>query len=414
MAKIIGHDGSDLAAAAASLQAGRLVAFPTETVYGLGANALDAAASSRIFEVKGRPASDPLIVHVLGWAGAQQLIGDVTPAQRELARAVTDKLWPGPLTVVLPAADVVPSLITAQTGWVGIRSPAHPVARKLIAASGLCLAAPSANRFNHVSPTQPQHVMQDLGARDDSLLVLDGGASNIGIESTVVKVHPDRLEVRFFCSQVKNCTHTHTHTQVLRRGAISPSDLASALAGHATLASTPITERDTMSRPKAVIEEMEGPGQMVSSPPSSHASIVSLPHSRTSTPPPLPSPTTAHALRPEHPGVPARLLHRGRRLRRRQRRGRGAVRAARRRGHRLRGPRAAAGGGVHGVRRPERGRRRRRGRGTAVRAAAVVGDGGGCEGGAHPEPVGRAVRRVAPGGAAARRAGQAVPGRVGH
>eukprot|EP00754_Rhynchopus_humris_P016291 Rhum_TRINITY_DN14506_c22_g1::Rhum_TRINITY_DN14506_c22_g1_i1::g.95518::m.95518 len=244
MAKIIGHDGSDLAAAAASLQAGRLVAFPTETVYGLGANALDAAASSRIFEVKGRPASDPLIVHVLGWEGAQQLIGDVTPAQRELARAVTDKLWPGPLTVVLPAADAVPGLITAQTGWVGIRSPDHAVARKLIEASGLCLAAPSANRFNHVSPTQPQHVMLDLGARDDSLLVLDGGASNIGIESTVVKVHPDRLEV-------------------LRRGAISPSDLASALAGHATLASTPITERDTMSRPKAVVEEMEGPGQML-------------------------------------------------------------------------------------------------------------------------------------------------------
>ncbi|MCU0483114.1 MAG: L-threonylcarbamoyladenylate synthase [Chloroflexi bacterium] len=178
-----GDDPAAIAAAAAIIRAGGLVAFPTETVYGLGANALDPLAVARVFEAKGRPRFDPLIVHLadpgeLGrWADA----GDV--ADGRVGRLVA-AFWPGPLTLVLRKRPAIPGIVTAGLPTVGLRSPDHAVARALIAASGVPIAAPSANRFGRLSPTRAAHVVRQLGGRID--LVLDGGAARIGVESTVV------------------------------------------------------------------------------------------------------------------------------------------------------------------------------------------------------------------------------------
>ena len=165
--------------ASALLRRGGLVALPTETVYGLGAHALDAAALARIFAAKGRPASHPLIAHVLHLESARAVADDV-----ERARVLTDALWPGPLTVVLPRALRAPAALSGGLATVAVRAPAHPVARALIAALGAPIAAPSANRYQHVSPTTAAHVVRSLGEAVD--LVLDGGPSDSGIESTVV------------------------------------------------------------------------------------------------------------------------------------------------------------------------------------------------------------------------------------
>ncbi len=173
-------DPAVIAAAAAVLRRGGLVAFPTETVYGLGADALDPAAVARIFAAKGRPAHDPLIVHVLDAAGAAQVAAILPPAAVRLAAA----FWPGPLTLVVPRGRAVPDAVSAGLDSVAVRAPAHPVARALIAAAGVPIAAPSANRFGHTSPTTAGHVMADLAGRVD--LVLDGGPADIGVESTVV------------------------------------------------------------------------------------------------------------------------------------------------------------------------------------------------------------------------------------
>ncbi|KAJ9446548.1 Threonylcarbamoyl-AMP synthase [Diplonema papillatum] len=236
----------DLRRASDALREGKLVSFPTETVYGLGAHALDATAAKKVFEVKGRPASDPLIVHVLSWADVEPLVQVRDPQQRAAAVALAAQLWPGPLTLVLPAADNVPSVVTGGSGWVGVRSPKHEVARRLLEVSSLPLAAPSANRFNHVSPTRPEHVLKDLAARDPSLLVIDGGPCSVGIESSVVKVHADHLEI-------------------LRHGAVSPADMLQALDSMSPPPATPfrVVERDTRSKPKQVSDQMEGPGQML-------------------------------------------------------------------------------------------------------------------------------------------------------
>lgn len=171
-----------LAAAGARLRAGGLVAFPTETVYGLGANALDAAAVRRVFEAKGRPSYNPLIVHVDAVERATEVARELSP----LARRVAERFWPGPLTLVLPRRPEVPDVVTGGLDTVGVRVPAHPVARALIAAAGVPLAAPSANPFTQVSPTTAQHVFDQLGDRVDA--VVDGGATTVGIESTVVAV----------------------------------------------------------------------------------------------------------------------------------------------------------------------------------------------------------------------------------
>jgi L-threonylcarbamoyladenylate synthase len=175
--------------AARALRAGDLVAFPTETVYGLGANALDAVAVERIFAAKDRPAWDPLIVHVEGEAMLGTVAADVPSA----AQALIAAFWPGPLTLLLPRTAAVPDAVTAGRPLVGVRSPRHPVARALIQAAGVPVAAPSANRFRHVSPTTAAHVLHDLDGRVD--IVLNAGPADLGLESTVldVSVHPPVL-----------------------------------------------------------------------------------------------------------------------------------------------------------------------------------------------------------------------------
>lgn len=172
--------------AAARLRAGELVAFPTETVYGLGANALDAGAVEKIYTLKGRPATSPLIVHVDSIEMARTLVTEWPPLAEELARAH----WPGPLTMVLPKRPQVPDIVTAGLGTVGVRMPAHPVALALIREAGVPLAAPSANKFTGVSPTTAAHVREAFG---DAVPVIDGGACAVGIESTVVAVEDGRV-----------------------------------------------------------------------------------------------------------------------------------------------------------------------------------------------------------------------------
>ncbi|MGC4074267.1 MAG: L-threonylcarbamoyladenylate synthase [Nibricoccus sp.] len=190
---------------AAVLRRGELVAIPTETVYGLAANALDARACRRIFTAKRRPADDPLIVHVTDLRAAERL-AEFNDAARLLART----FWPGPLTLVLPKRDCVPAIVTSGQDTVAVRAPAHTLARKLLTLARVPLAAPSANPFGYVSPTTAAHVLDGLGGRIPH--VLDGGACAVGVESTIVDVsEPGRLVV-------------------LRPGAISAHELRTALA----------------------------------------------------------------------------------------------------------------------------------------------------------------------------------------
>jgi L-threonylcarbamoyladenylate synthase len=171
-----------IAHAAELLRAGKLVAIPTETVYGLAANALDPDAVARIFEAKGRPFSSPLIVHVADLAMARELALEWTPVAEKLAA----RFWPGPLTIVVPKSSKVPDIVTAGLPSVALRMPAHPIALAVIAAAGVPLAAPSANRFTQLSPTTAQHVRDGLGDAVD--FVLDGGPCSVGIESTVISL----------------------------------------------------------------------------------------------------------------------------------------------------------------------------------------------------------------------------------
>lgn len=171
--------------AARLLREGRLVVFPTETVYGLGANALDAAAVLGIFRAKGRPADNPLIVHLADVADLPLVAREVAPLARRLAQA----FWPGPLTLVLPRAASVPDETTGGLDSVAVRVPAHPVARALIRSAGVPVAAPSANRSGRPSPTRAMDVLEDLGDIVD--LVLDGGPTEVGVESTVLSLLTD-------------------------------------------------------------------------------------------------------------------------------------------------------------------------------------------------------------------------------
>lgn len=173
--------------AAALIRAGKLVAFPTETVYGLGANALDAAAVARIFQAKGRPRSSPLIVHVDSVEMAKSLALRWPPA----ADALAARYWPGPLTMVLPKRPHVPDVVTAGLPTVGLRMPAHPIALELIRAAGVPIAAPSANRFTELSPTRAGHVPGELADA-----VIDGGPARVGIESTVVSLVAEAVLLR--------------------------------------------------------------------------------------------------------------------------------------------------------------------------------------------------------------------------
>jgi L-threonylcarbamoyladenylate synthase len=162
------------------LNAGELVAFPTETVYGLGADATNPLAVARIFAAKGRPASHPLIVHVSSLSAAREWASDMPVAAARLAEA----FWPGPLTIVVPKAGQVSTAVTGGQSSVGLRAPAHPVARALLAAFGRGIAAPSANRYGRISPTRADDVRAELGSR--VAVVLDGGECDVGLESTIV------------------------------------------------------------------------------------------------------------------------------------------------------------------------------------------------------------------------------------
>jgi L-threonylcarbamoyladenylate synthase len=174
--------GAAVREAAEVLRGGGLVAFPTETVYGLGAHALDPAAVERIYRAKGRPAYNPLIVHV-ATVGAARALSSAWPAA---ADRLAERFWPGPLTLVVPKAAAIPDAVSAGLPTVGVRVPAHPVAHALLVEAGIPVAAPSANRSSHVSPTTAEHVRRSLGARVD--LVLDAGPTPVGIESTVLSL----------------------------------------------------------------------------------------------------------------------------------------------------------------------------------------------------------------------------------
>ncbi len=178
-------DSQNIQRAAQLLRNGELVAFPTETVYGLGANALDANAVQKIFAAKERPSYNPLIVHVLDVESAQKLV-TVWPQQAQL---LAERFWPGALTFVLPKRPIVPDIVTASLGSVAVRSPSHVVARALLQASKLPIAAPSANKFTQLSPTTATHVEAALGER--VTMILDGGDCDCGIESTVLDLTGD-------------------------------------------------------------------------------------------------------------------------------------------------------------------------------------------------------------------------------
>ncbi len=182
-------DERGLAEAGEIIRKGGLVAFPTETVYGLGADALSAEAVARIFEAKERPRFDPIIVHVASPEEAEELWAEVP----DLARALMERFWPGPLTIVLPKRDVVPDIVTAGLPTVAIRMPDHEVALGLIRAAGRPIAAPSANRFGKTSPTHHEHVLEELSGRIEA--VIAAGPTPVGIESTVISLveNPPRV-----------------------------------------------------------------------------------------------------------------------------------------------------------------------------------------------------------------------------
>lgn len=216
-------DPEALRAAADVLRAGGLVAFPTETVYGLGAAALDPAAVQRIFLAKGRPASNPLIVHVPDVRAARGLAARWPESAERLAA----RWWPGPLTLVVPKAPHVPDVVTAGLPSVALRVPAHPVALALLRTAGIPIAAPSANRFTRLSPTTAAHVAKGLGDRVE--LILDGGPTAVGIESTVVGL-------------------TGANPVLLRPGAITREELEAVL-GTAVLSPSDVPEEGDAPRP---------------------------------------------------------------------------------------------------------------------------------------------------------------------
>ena len=218
-------DPGALGQAVELLGQGQLVALPTETVYGLAADARSPGAVARIFEAKGRPAGNPLIVHIDSVEMAEGCVAAWPSAAAQLAGA----FWPGPLSLVLPKADSIPDIVTAGGKTVAVRCPAHPVFSAVLAKCGFPLAAPSANRSNRVSPTRAEHVVDQLGGRIP--LVLDGGACDLGIESTVLDLTGD------------------TPT-LLRPGMISLGQLQAVLGPVAT------------AKPPAAAEPLKSPGQL--------------------------------------------------------------------------------------------------------------------------------------------------------
>lgn len=187
--QILSATDKNIALGASLIREGQLVAFPTETVYGLGANALDEQAVGAIFEAKGRPTADPLIVHIASLNELENLVVGMD----DLALSLAERFWPGPLTLVLPKTEQIPDLVTSGLGNVAIRMPSHPVALKLIRLAGVPVAAPSANLFGHTSPTTAEHVAADLNGKIP--LILDGGATMVGVESTVAQVMEGKVRI---------------------------------------------------------------------------------------------------------------------------------------------------------------------------------------------------------------------------
>ncbi|MFV0497589.1 MAG: L-threonylcarbamoyladenylate synthase [Candidatus Fimivivens sp.] len=227
MTQVLDCDQTGVQAAAHQLQIGQVVAIPTETVYGLAANALDEAAVKKIFLVKGRPQDNPLIVHISDIAMWPSLVTDLPKSALALAEA----FWPGPLTIILPKSDRVPFATTAGMASVAVRMPAHPAARAVIEAAGVPLAAPSANLSGAPSPTTAQHCFKDLNGKIP--LILDGGICDVGIESTVVSLENKPV--------------------VLRPGAITAEMLAQVLG-------KTVAVSEAVSRPLKVGERPTSPG----------------------------------------------------------------------------------------------------------------------------------------------------------
>lgn len=215
------HSAAESAPRAAEIiRAGGLVAFPTETVYGLGANAFDAPAVARIFEAKGRPTFDPLIVHIADRGDLMHLFSAKARSDQRID-LLAERFWPGALTIVAEARPEVPGLVRAGLGTVGVRLPRHETALALIRSAGTPIAAPSANRFGRLSPTTPEHVLQQLDGRIDAILI--GEATEIGIESSVIALDVDGP------------------ARLLRHGGIPQEDLAQVLRDHGGLVTTPST-----------------------------------------------------------------------------------------------------------------------------------------------------------------------------
>ena len=202
---------------------GGLVAFPTETVYGLGCDALNPDAAAKVFEAKQRPQFDPLIVHIADRMQLDNVVTTLTPTAQQLI----DQFWPGPLTLVLPKQPTIPDLVTAGLDTVAVRMPSHPVAQALIRKAGTPIAAPSANPFGYVSPTTAQHVADGLGSTID--LILDGGPCPVGVESTIVSLVGPRAEL-------------------LRPGSITLEQLSAVIG--------------PLSRSSSVVDQPTAPGQL--------------------------------------------------------------------------------------------------------------------------------------------------------
>jgi L-threonylcarbamoyladenylate synthase len=185
---LLSSSDGDIALAAAALASARLVAFPTETVYGLGGDAFSVSALARIFEVKNRPRFDPLIVHIAGLETLERLVDfkALSGEARKTLRLLSERLWPGPLTLILPKRPELPDLATAGLPTAAIRFPSHGTAQKLIALSTGAVAAPSANPFGYLSPTRAEHVVSQLGDKVD--YIIDGGRADLGVESTVLDI----------------------------------------------------------------------------------------------------------------------------------------------------------------------------------------------------------------------------------
>ncbi len=245
--------------AAVVISQGGLVAFPTETVYGLGANALDPIAVARIFEAKRRALSDPLIVHVrapelatpgvgpeaaLAGLQASGVIGDLASRQVLQASSLMLRFWPGPLTLVFPRGARIPATVTSGGDTVGVRMPHHPIALALLERAGVPIAAPSANLFGHVSPTTARHVLDDLDGRID--LVLDGGSTTIGVESTVLDLSGKRPRILrpggASRQEIEACIGPLLQTEVLGARLLSPGLLEKHYAPRAALKVLPDLE----------------------------------------------------------------------------------------------------------------------------------------------------------------------------